>query len=314
VGAVPDSLPAALFHHATVRPEEPWLFSREGWDWPWLPFRAVAGRVALWSTELAGLPVGCRAAFAAWPGPQPLALDLALQTAGLISIPLSADLSGPAFAAALDARGAEVWIEPGGSEPRELPAALSRWALSAWSEEGPSGLGGSRSPISPSPRLPAGSVVLEDGRELTAADLVAAARALDALLSPATSARRGREILVSFRPLADPAERPLLAWATWTGAALLLESDRATGPASAVWARPTLFRGDAHDLAVLRRAASGRRLRWPGRPRLPFGRLRTILMDGDLSREDRDFWEGRGVRLVEMLDFPSCSAPSAPLP
>jgi hypothetical protein len=304
VGAVPDSLPAALFQHAAARPEEPWLFSRQGWDWPWLPFRTVAGRVAAWSTELSGLPAGCRAAFAAWPGPQPIALDLALQTAGLISIPLAADLSGPAFAAALALRGAEVWIEPGGGEPRELPEALSRWALSAWAEEGPSGLGDSRSPVSPSLRLPAGSAVLEDGRELTAADLVAAALALEALLSPTTSARRGREILVSFRPLADPAERQLLAWATWTGAALLFESDRSTGPASAVWARPTLFHGDAQDLAVLRRAASGRRLRWPGRSRFPFGRLHTILLDGDLSTEDRAFWEGRGVRLVVPPQLP----------
>ena len=105
-------------------------------------------------------------------------------------------------------------------------------------------------------------------------------------------------IRISFRPLSEPAERQLLAWATWTGAAVLLEADRAAGPASAVGARPTLFHGDAEDLAVLSRAVSGRRLRWPGRPSLPFGRLHTILLDGDLTTEDRAFWESRGVRLL----------------
>jgi hypothetical protein len=326
---VPDSLPAALFQHAALRPEEPWLFSRQGWDWPWLPFRTVAGRVAAWSAELAGLPAGCRAAFAAWPGPQSIALDLALQAAGLLSIPLKA--SNSAFADALASRDAEIWIEPAGSEPRELPAGLPRLALSAWTEEGPSGLGGAGPPASPYLHLPPGGVVLDGGRQLAAADLVVAAAALEALLAPqprarhwlrwvprtgdwlreapegagpqdqtepAPRARRGREILVSFRPLGDPAERQLLAWATWTGAALLLEADRSAGPASAVWARPTLFHGDPEDVAVLRRAADRRHL---FRPRLPFGRLHTILVDGDLPAGDRAFWEGRGVRLVAIL-------------
>jgi hypothetical protein len=288
-----NSLPAALFHHAALRPEEPWLFSRQGWDWPWLPFRTVAGRVAAWSAELAGLPAGCRAAFAAWPGPQSIALDLALQAAGLLSIPLKA--SNSAFAAALVSRNAEAWIEPAGSEPRELPDGLPRLALSAWTEEGPSGLGSAGPPAAPFLRLPSGGVVLEGGRQLAAADLVVAAVALEALLAPPPEARRGREILVSFRPLGDPAERQLLAWATWTGAALLLEADRSAGPASAVWARPTLFHGDPEDVAVLRRAADRRHL---FRPRLPFGRLHSILVDGHLPAGDRAFWEGRGVRLL----------------
>jgi hypothetical protein len=292
-----ESLPAALFHHAATRPEEPWLFSRQGWDWPWLPFRTVAGRVAAWSLELAGLPVGGRAAFAAWPGPQPIALDLALQAAGLISLPIPADLSAPALAAVLLAQGVEAWIEPAGSEPRELPSGIPRLELSAWREEGPSGLGGSRVPLPAPPRRPPGGAILGDGSELSAADLVSAAQALEALLFPEGPARRGREILVSFRPLAHPVERQLLAWATWTGAAVLFEADRSTGPVSAVWARPTLFHGDAQDLAVLRRAVSRRRWRWPGR-RLPFGRLHTILLDGDLAAEDRSFWEERGVRLL----------------
>ncbi|MEA2692064.1 MAG: hypothetical protein QOJ16_1451 [Acidobacteriota bacterium] len=290
-----DSLPAALFRHAASRPEEPWLFHRRGWDWPWLPWRAVAARVASWSEALAGVPLGTRAAFADWPGPLSIALDLALQAAGLISTPIPEELPDPELAAALAARQAEVWIEPAGSRRREGAAALTRWELPAWNEEGPSGLDPSGPPPSLTLLRPAGGVVLEDGRELAAADLVAAAATIEVSL-PAD--RRGREILVAFRSLSDPATRRLLAWATWTGAALLLESDRAAGGASAVWARPTVFHGDASDLAVLRRALAGRRLLRPIRPRLPFGRLHTIFVEGVLPDDERAFWEGRGVRLV----------------
>jgi hypothetical protein len=292
---VPDSLPAALFRHAASRPEEPWLFYRRGWDWPWLPWRAVAARVASWSEALAGVKAGSRAAFADWPGPLSIALDLALQAAGLISTPIPEERTDPELAAALVLRRAEIWIEPAGSRRREGAAALPRLELPAWNEEGPSGL----DPAGPPPSLtllrPAGGVVLEDGRELAAADLVAAAATIEASL-PAD--RHGREILVAFRSLSAPATRRLLAWATWTGAAVLLESDRGAGGASAVWARPTVFHGDASDLAVLRRALAGRRLLRPIRPRLPFSRLHTIFVEGVLPDDERAFWEGRGVRLV----------------
>jgi len=293
---VPDSLPAALFRHAALRPEEPWLFHRRGWDWAWLPWRAVAARVASWSEALSSLPPGSRAAFANWPGPLSIALDLALQAAGLTSIPIPAER----LAAALAERRAEIWVEPAGSEVQEGAAGLPRYELPAWTAEGPSGLDPAGSPPEPALlRLP-GGVVLDDGRELSAAALVAAAEAIEGLL-PAD--RRGREVLVSYRPLADPVTRQLLAWATWRGAALLLEADRAAGPATAVWARPTLFHGSAGEIAVLRRALGGRRFLRPFRPvrpRLPFGRLHTILLDGDLPEGERAFWEERGVRLVAL--------------
>lgn len=278
---MPDSLPAALFRHAAERPEEPWLFHRRGWDWHWLPFRAVAERVALWTQALSGLPPGTRAAFAAWPGPHAIALDLAVQAAGLCSVPLPEEPRAEALAAVLAERQAQLWIGPGG---REIPP---------WIEEEPSGL--SYSAPTPPPPLasPAGGALLDGGTELTAADLVAAAEAIEALLP---AGRSGREILVSCHPLSDPAERRLLAWATWTGAALLLEADRAAGPATALWARPTLFHGDANDLAALRRAVSRRRL---FRPRLPFGRLHTIFPEGELPAEERSFWEERGVQAIQ---------------
>jgi hypothetical protein len=292
---VPDSLPAALFRHAAALPEEPWLFYRRGWDWPWLPWRAVAARVASWSEALSGVTAGTRAAFADWPGPRSIALDLALQAAGLTSTPIPEERTDPEIAAALVLRRAEAWAEPAGSGRREGAAALPRLELPAWGEEGPSGLDAAGPPPSSNLLRPPGGVVLEDGRALSAADLVAAAAAIEGLLP---QNRSGREILVSFRPLADPGARQLLAWATFHGAALLLESDRAAGGASAVWARPTLFHGDASDLAVLRRALERRSLLRPIRRRLPFGRLHTIVLEGDLAAEERAFWEERGVRLV----------------
>jgi hypothetical protein len=283
---VTDSLPAVLFHHAAERPEEPWLFYRQAWDWHWVSFRAVAEQVAVWISSLAALPAGSRAAFAATPSPPAIALDLALQGAGLTSMPLpEGALPG----------GAQIWIEPAGSGGRWIPD-LPRYEIPVWREDGAQRRGTAGPVIAPP--LQPGRVVIEGGGELTAADLVAAAEEIEALLP---AGRRGREILASCRPLSDPVERRLLAWATWSGAALLLEPERAAGAATAVWARPTLFHGDAAELAVLRRAVERRRFFLP---RLPFGRLHTILLRGDLPDAEREFWEERGVWVV----VPHCGA------
>jgi hypothetical protein len=299
---VPDSLPAALFRHAAARPEEPWLFHRQGWDWRWLPWRSVAGRVAVWIAALSSLPTGTRAAFAEWPGPQAVALDLALQGAGLTSAPVPRELSGAALCTALAERRAEVWIETEGSE-RPAEVGLPVHSLPAWTEEGPSGLGRSGL-VPPPPKIGAGGAIVScaaGGAVLAAGDLIAVAERIEALLP---AGRRGREIVVSSRPLADPGERQLLAWATWTGAALLLEADRGASVATAVWARPTLFHGDARELALLRQAVPRSVLERLGRrPRRPFGRLHTILLDGDLPPDEQAFWEGRGVR-VQTIPHP----------
>jgi hypothetical protein len=246
---------------------------------------------------VAPLPAGSRVAFADWPGPQAIALDLALQGAGLLSVPIPAPLTGAALAGALAERGAEVWlapIEPGVSRKREGGTAGLPWHLiPAWISEEPSGLGGEKTVPSP-PLVPGGGAVLAGGRPLSAAELIAAAAAVEAMIP----VKSRREILVSCRPLADPAARSLLAWATRTGAALLLEPDRAAGAATAVWARPTLFHGTAQDLAILRRAVERRPFwsRW--RRRLPFDRLHTLFVEGDLAAGERSFWEGRGVHLA----------------
>lgn len=108
-----------------------------------------------------------------------------------------------------------------------------------------------------------------------------------------------RDILVSGRPLSDPAEHRLLAWATLSGAVILFEPDPAAYVPAAAWARPTVFQGTAAEIAALRREATSFRPAWPGRrPRLPFGRLRAILPLEPLPAEDEAFWTGRGAAIV----------------
>ncbi|HZF11342.1 MAG TPA: AMP-binding protein [Thermoanaerobaculia bacterium] len=275
-----DSLPAVLFRRAAATPEEPWLFYRRGWDWSWWPWRSVAERVAAWTESLSPLAAGTRAAFAAAPSPSTIALDLALQGAGLLSVPVPPDLTTADLAAALAERRAEVWVNPEG-EDLSIHFATERDGRSV---------------------REAGGAVVDGGRVFTARDLIGAATTIEELLP---GGRRGREILVSCRPLSDPAERQLLAWAIWSGAALLLEPDRSAGVATAVWARPTLFHGTAAEIALLRQAALRRR-RW--RPkRLPFGRLHTLLVDGEpgeLPVGERELWEKRGVRLAAIPVIP----------
>lgn len=141
------------------------------------------------------------------------------------------------------------------------------------------------------PDRPAGGVVVGD-RELAQEDLIAAAAAFQEALAPVDGER---EIVVMGR-----LERTLLSWATVYGAALLLAPSPESLVGSAVWARPTLFCGNAAELAAFRHAVEQEKppfwVRKKGR--LPFGRLRTVLWIGEgPSDEERGFWEGRGVRV-----------------
>jgi hypothetical protein len=82
------SLPAALLGHAAADPEEPWLFRAEGWDWRWHPWGELAGWMEGWAERLQVHPAGSRAAFLDRSDPESLVLDLAVQAAGLVSVPV----------------------------------------------------------------------------------------------------------------------------------------------------------------------------------------------------------------------------------
>jgi hypothetical protein len=90
----PPSPPAALLHHAAQGREEPWLFRAEGWDWRWKSWGEAARWVTAWAESLSRLPAASRAAFSYAPRPPAIFLDLAIQAAGLVPVPVSGPAPG----------------------------------------------------------------------------------------------------------------------------------------------------------------------------------------------------------------------------
>jgi hypothetical protein len=259
-----------VLRHAGRGREEPWLFRAEGWDWRWHSWGEIADRMLRWAEALAAIPAGSRAAFTYVPRPAEVVLDLAIQAAGLISAPVSEELAGREadFRIEIDGEGLRITESsaPGRRERRD-------------------GQGG---------------VVVVRQREeseLTEVELIAMAQRLQAEIG----ASPGREIIVLGGPLAAPAERTMLAWATVEGAAVVLEPNPTLRVATAAWVRPTVFHGTREELAGLRKwVEKEKRPFWRRSPRLPFRRLRTVLVaDGEaLAEEDEAFWRERGVRTV----------------
>ena len=171
--------------------------------------------------------------------------------------------------AAGEGRETGAWIEVEAGEVRISPPVVSRL------------------------ESPGGAVVRIGNADVvwTAAELVAAGERLRGEIGEAP----GREIVVLGGPLADPVERSMMAWATLTGAAVVLEPDPRLRAATAAWVRPTLFHGTPGEIADLRARVGKAR-----RGRLPFRRLRTVLVKGALAEEDEAFWEQRGVRVVAL--------------
>jgi hypothetical protein len=311
----PPSLPAALRRHAAADPESPFLFWAEGWNWRWWSWREVAALAERWAAPLAGLPPAARVGFAGAAYPQAIALDLAVQAAGLTAVPLdpAAEQGGATWPEALAARGCVAWVETAAGEAR-----LERL------QGGPSIVeAGGALPAEPAgPGLPgaAGGALVsgESGswRRVSQADLLAAAASVESMLAEPARPSRSREVLVAGRPLGEPAARLLAAWATAAGAALVLEPDAAPRLAAVAWARPTVFYGSAAEVAALRhrvearqgtaRARLGRALlRRSGRrawraPRPPFGRLRTLFQDAEPDPPEAAFWLARGARLLRL--------------
>ncbi|HSK80884.1 MAG TPA: hypothetical protein VLQ45_30810 [Thermoanaerobaculia bacterium] len=249
--SVPPSLPAALFQRAASDPEEPWLFRSEGWDWPWQPWGEVAGRVSFWAERLGEIPPGTRVAFADLPRPATVVLDLAVQAAGLVAVPARSEG---------DLEGCRIWVDVETDPDSGAPAGLERLRLPA------SGAGAGLAPS----RTAGGVVVHREGRavELSQRDLISLADRVQAQIPPPP--KPVRDILVAGRSLADFEDRAVLAWATVTGAAVLLPPSPESRVATASWARVTVFHGTEAEAAALRAAVetgSGRR----------FSRLRAVL-------------------------------------
>ncbi|HJX26680.1 MAG TPA: hypothetical protein VJ885_02115 [Thermoanaerobaculia bacterium] len=229
----------------------------------------MAATVAGWAAPLARFPAGARASFLYTPHPQAVALDLAVQAAGLVAVPLAEGQQGR-----VDIAGEAV-------------------ALPSWEEAERAG--------APEPeRLTRGGVVA-DGSEVSAEELAAAAERLEI---PAVGAR---DILVLGGFAGSWPERLLLSWGTVTGAALLFEPHAPSFVQTAVWARATVFAGTAADLVLLRAAVerdeAGFRV-FGRKRRQPLGRLRAVAVTtGDLPAEERPFWSERGVLVTSVQGF-----------
>ncbi|HYX26662.1 MAG TPA: hypothetical protein VFC23_21090 [Thermoanaerobaculia bacterium] len=251
--------------------EEPWLFRSEGWDWRWSSWGELARQAAAWAGALAELPPASRAAFLYIPRPEAVALDLAIQGAGLVSVPVSGDRE------AVAEWGCR-WIEP-----------------SQWEEEQ-----GRKGRARTDKVDQGGAVVVVGGApvEVGAAELVEVAARVQAEITPARRTGK-REIVVLGGPLEQPEERAMLTWATVAGAAVALEPAPGARVATAAWVRPTVFHGTVEEIALLRA--------WVEKAKkkrgLPFGRLRTVLAASPgLPEEDAAFWRERGVKVGRIPD------------
>ena len=229
------------------------------------------------------------------PRPERFALDLAIQATGCFAVPV-----GPGEVE-LPVGERELW------EAADAPAAAGRLP---W--------GGSLA------RAAARGGVVAAGRPVPADELLARTRRLEAQISG--SAGGGREIAVAVGPLADPAERDLVAWATLTGAALVLEpaADRLVD--TAAWARPTVFLGSAEETRrLLDRADAADREGWAGVARrvrrltgrpaalgLPFGRLHAMLLRSP-HPPSADLEERARSRGVALSALPLDTSPRAAL-
>lgn len=186
-----------------------------------------------------------------------MALDLAIQAAGLVSMPVT-DLS--------NLKAAQAWASPAGTAG---PEGLEHVALPGWEVARAAAF----------PDRPAGGVWV-DG-EITQEELIAEAERLQQVIGG-----EERQIVVAGRPPERWPDRALLAWATVAGAAVLLSPDPASLVSSALWARATVFQGSAAEVAALRRALE------PKPPR--FWRLRVVLCDEPV---EEGFWRERGVQV-----------------
>lgn len=225
-----------------------------------------------WAAPLARFPAGTSASYLAAPHPQSVLLDLALQAAGLVAVPLPGGTREPEPQPRVEI-GGEALVLPSLEEAEGSGAALP----------GLERLGSGGAAV--------GETVLSQG------DLIAAAERLGREI-PAQERGR-RDVVVLARTPESRVERDLLSWVTVTGTAVLFEPDPGGYVPTAVWARVTVFAGTAADLVQFRAAAeegeSGFRV-FGRRRRRPFGRLRAVLAtDGEMPEEQEAFWRERGV-------------------
>ncbi|HEY6323852.1 MAG TPA: AMP-binding protein [Thermoanaerobaculia bacterium] len=193
-----QSLPGALRRQAAADPESPFLFWPDGWNWRWWSWRETAELVARWAAPLAGLPPACGVAFAGAAYPEAIALDLAVQSAGLTPVPLGplwvgggagghgregreVQRAAPALEAA-ERAGCLAWLEVVGGEAR-----VTRLEASV----------GGAAPAAAAPGMTAAAATVPGMAEAPADPGIAAAGAMPGLAAPPPSGS-------AAVPLGDP--------------------------------------------------------------------------------------------------------------
>lgn len=248
--------------------DEPWVFYPHGPDWRWRSWKQVADQVARGAAQLGDLPPGSRVGFHARPTPDALAADLAIQTAGLVAVPIAAPQAAAARQAAIHHHCTRWLTTPEAPLPASLPVAWEDvaledgalpavrppWARGAWQEVAP-------------PAAPAALVAAwQDQPCLLPAAALAAA--VEALASQVPSAPI-RHVLLTASGLDTLSGRLVVAWTLATGAALVVEAEPERLPASLQWTRSTLVEVGAGDLSAVAKAAARIKPRWQ--------RLRAVL-------------------------------------
>ena len=210
-----------------------------------------------------------------------MVVDLALEAEGLSAVPL------PVSEAAGKERSAL------------LQTCRFRWAEEGLLEMRPAGEGESNDP--------AGSagggahVLVLSGREpepVYWAELEERGRELGRRLGEGGE----RDIVLRWRPLADPGERVVLSWAIQSGAALMMEPVAAYFPGTVRWARPTVVQGTAEELAHLATElgldGDGRESR---RLRKHLRRLRALIcLGGEPESEELSTWRSLDVAILHL--------------
>ena len=275
---------AALRAHARDRPSEVAVIYPAAGEWRWRSWEWLAWQVVDIAGQVDRHP-GRTVGFADWPAPGRLALDLAVQALGRISIPIEPGASRPAAdLTVVGGHETEQENEPG-VVALELPAGVSSELPDP--DRSAAALG-SLSPEAGGVRVGGAA-----GVEWDADRRATAARAIETALGRGAT----RDIALVTGSLSGPVARAWLDWGLATGAALVLVPNPQELAVDFRWIRPTvacLSGAEATAVQSLLDDQSSRRLRrW-------YGRCRALLVSaGSLTVSGRAFWSGLGTAVVE---------------
>lgn len=256
------------------RGEDPWLFFRPELDWRWCSWAQAAAAVAEGMEALAALgagrAAGANVAVRRKLTAEAVAWSLAIQALGLTAVPVEGEAPPgveehpvPAVASGIlgSLRGKPSLV------PQKEPAAAGGVLLDPFSDEE-----GDEDGNFPRPHVGRGQTSGGDRKKISTARIGRLAGELGRRLAAAPgaptprSAKAARDVVVAGGSLASLPVHVLLSWSLVSGAAVVLEPERAAYRETVRWVRPTLLAGTARQLEGLWRELAPR----PARRRLRF--------------------------------------------